>query len=191
MLVAQDPADPLTRALAGALETSLGTLPAARPLGLDPAAFRALLMRYFPAAANDLPELVGESPRLGCAALRADEYDDLLALILDHRSDDTDETRWLAGALAAACLGNNHLWQDLGLADRQELSDLLRSRFSALHARNSGNMKWKKFFYKQLCDRAGVNACRAPSCQVCDDYRNCFGSEDEAPAPLSAAQAQG
>lgn len=174
MQVAQDPADPATRAFAGALETSWGTLPQARPLGLDAVAFQALLARYFPAA-NDLPELGAEA---GCLALRADEYDDLLQLLLDHRSDGSDETGWLASAVSAACLGGNHLWQDLGLDNRQELSDLLKTRFSSLYARNTGNMKWKKFFYKQLCERAGVNACRAPSCRVCDDYRLCFGAEE-------------
>lgn len=174
MLAAENPADPATRAFAGALETSRGALPHARPLGLDAAAFQALLARYFPAA-NDLPELAAE---VGCLALRADEYDDLLQLLLDHRGDGSDETAWLASAVAAACLGGNHLWQDLGLANRQELSDLLQTRFPPLYARNTGNMKWKKFFYKQLCERAGVNACRAPSCKVCDDYAKCFGAED-------------
>lgn len=174
MLAAESPADPATRAFAGALETSRGALPHARPLGLDAVAFQALLARYFPAA-NDLPELAAE---VGCLVLRADEYDDLLQLLLDHRSDGSDETIWLASAVAAACLGGNHLWQDLGLANRQELSDLLQTRFPSLCARNTGNMKWKKFFYKQLCERAGVNACRAPSCRVCDDYHVCFGAEE-------------
>lgn len=178
MLAAQNPADPVTRAFAGALETSLVALPMARPIGLDAVAFGALLERYFPAA-NDLPELAAHAGSASCQALRAEEHDDLLQLLLEHRSDGSDETLWLASAVAAACLGGNHLWQDLGLANRQELSDLLKTRFSSLYARNTGNMKWKKFFYKQLCERAGVNACRAPSCRVCDDYHNCFGSEDE------------
>lgn len=174
MQAAENPADPATRAFAGALETSWGALPMARPLGLDAVAFRALLARYFPAA-NDLPELAAEA---GCQPLRDDEYDDLLQLLRDHRSDGSDETAWLASAVAAACLGGNHLWQDLGLANRQELSDLLQTRFPALCARNTGNMKWKKFFYKQLCERAEVQACRAPSCAVCADYAKCFGAED-------------
>ncbi len=175
MLAAHDPADLVTRAFAGALETSWGALPMARPLGLDRVSFQALLMRYFPAA-NDLSALAETAPA-GCEALRADEYDDLLQLLLDHRGDAGDETRWLAGAVAAACLGGNHLWQDLGLANRAELTDLMKTRFPALYARNSGNMKWKKFFYKQLCGRAGINACRAPSCQVCADHAVCFGPE--------------
>lgn len=174
MLAAENPADPATRVFAGALETSRGALPMARPLGLDAVAFRALLACYFPAA-NDLPELAAEAE---CQPLRDDEYDDLLQLLLDHRSDGSDETGWLASAVAAACLGGNHLWQDLGLDNRQELSDLLEIRFPSLYSRNTGNMKWKKFFYKQLCERAGVNACRAPSCRVCDDYHICFGAEE-------------
>lgn len=174
MLAAENPADPATRAFVGALETSWGALPEARPLGLDAIAFQALMARYFPAA-NDLPELEAEA---GCLALCADEYDDLLQLLLDHRSDGSNETGWLASAVAAACLGGNHLWQDLGLANRQELSGLLKTRFTSLYNRNTGNMKWKKFFYKQLCERAGVNACRAPSCRACDDYHLCFGSEE-------------
>jgi len=179
MLAAQDPTDPVTRAFAGALETSRAALPAAQPLGLDGAAFQALLVRYFPTAANDLPEFTGAADAVGCPALRSEEYDDLLQLLLAYRSDGSDETTlWLASAVAAACLGQNHLWQDLGLANRQELSELLKTRFAALYARNTGNMKWKKFFYKQLCERAGVNACRAPSCQVCGDYFQCFGPEE-------------
>ena len=66
----------------------------------------------------------------------------------------------------------------MGLTGRQALSDLLQQNFTALHDKNVGNMKWKKFFYKQLCERAEVNLCKAPSCQVCADYRSCFGPEE-------------
>ena len=124
------------------------------------------------------PRLIQAAQRFsGCAALRSDEYEDVLALLLEYSCDASDETTWLAGAVAAACLGDNHLWQDLGLANRQELSELLGTRFPALYAKNTGNMKWKKFFYKQLCERAEVQACRAPSCAVCGDYAACFGPE--------------
>ena len=40
------------------------------------------------------------------------------------------------------------------------------------------DMKWKKFFYKQLCQTEGIHTCRAPSCEVCADYQACFGPED-------------
>lgn len=75
-------------------------------------------------------------------------------------------------------MSNDHLYQDMGLPNRQMLSGLLEEYFPVLFARNSGNMKWKKFFYKQLCDLSGVRACRAPRCAVCDDYLKCFGSEE-------------
>lgn len=171
---ARDPADVATRAFAGAMATSDGVLN--RPLGLAPKAFRTLLARYFPEACNG-PEWAEEAASSGCPALRVEEFDDLLALLLAHRSDDSDETAWLASAVAAACMGNDHLWQDLGLANRQELSDLLRDHFGPLFAKNTGNMKWKRFFYKQLCDQAEVNLCKAPSCRVCADYKLCFGPE--------------
>ena len=126
----------------------------------------------------DLRLVLAAQRYAGCAALRCDEYQDLLALLLEYRRDDGDGTAWVAGTVAAACMGDNHLWQDLGLANRQELSGLLQTHFPLLYAKNTGNMKWKKFFYKQLCERADVNACRAPSCAVCDDYARCFAAED-------------
>lgn len=127
--------------------------------------------------AFDLRLVLAAQRFAGCAALRCDEYEDLLALLQEYRCDDSDGATLLASIVAAACLGNNHLWQDLGLANRQELSELMQTYFPALYARNSGNMKWKKFFYKQLCERAEVQACRAPSCAVCGDYAACFGPE--------------
>lgn len=109
---------------------------------------------------------------------RYDEFDDLVALLLAHARDDSAPVRWLAHAFATACMYENHLWQDLHLPARAVLSGLFASCFPALSARNTGNMKWKKFLYKQLCDAAEAPLCRAPSCSVCTDYASCFGSED-------------
>ena len=172
--------DVLTQAFAGAVRTALdqGVFPA-RVFGLADTQFACLLDRYFPGAWHDL--FAAEAPAgeaAACPSFREDEIKDLVALLLDHRSRDGDEVTWLAYAIATGCMGSNHLWQDLGLTGRQGLSDLLRNNFAALHDKNVGNMKWKKFFYKQLCDRAEVNLCKAPSCQVCDDYHKCFGPED-------------
>jgi len=137
--------------------------------------FDRLMERYFPGTGTERQALSS-----GCAPLRDDEFQEVQDLLLEYRADDSDETLWLTSAVAAACLGDNHLWQDLGLANRQELSDLLQANFPLLYARNTGNMKWKKFFYKQLCERAEVQACRAPSCAVCGDYAGCFGNEETA-----------
>lgn len=114
-------------------------------------------------------------------ALRGDEIEEVVGLLLDH----VDETAGsaadraeVAGIVALACLGDNHLWQDLQLAHRGELGALLWRWFPRLAARNTGDMKWKKFFYKQLCERAEIHACRAPSCAVCSDHAHCFGPEE-------------
>ncbi len=55
---------------------------------------------------------------------------------------------------------------------------MLAYNFPDLVARNSKDMKWKKFLYKQLCEAEGLYVCRAPSCEVCKDYQQCFGPED-------------
>ncbi|NMG46239.1 nitrogen fixation protein NifQ, partial [Aromatoleum toluvorans] len=87
-------------------------------------------------------------------------------------------TQTLAHALATACMGNNHLWQDLGLPHRRALSQLMEEQFTTLSRRNTGDMKWKKFLYKQLCEREEIFVCKSPSCGECSDYQACFGPEE-------------
>jgi len=172
MGAARYPGDVLTLALGGVLSRS--------PIqGLDAQELGRLRDRYFPAAGGETArcfEQPGGSG--GCPAFRDDEFTDIVQLLLDHRRDDSEGTRWLAHAIATACLENNHLWQDMGLPSREVLSELLRRYFGSLYAKNAKNMKWKRFFYKQLCDRAEVNMCKAPSCKICTDYAVCFGPED-------------
>lgn len=114
------------------------------------------------------------------ASARLDEYDDIVALLQAHRGDDTLETHALIRDIAQACMGDNHLWQDLRLPSRAALSALMQERFPALAAKNSGDMKWKKFFYRQLCEREGILICKSPSCGICTDYDKCFGPEEGA-----------
>lgn len=116
---------------------------------------------------------------------RMDEYEDLVSLLMDHRGDDSAETAALAAYIAQACMGDNHLWQDMHLSSRAVLSELMQTRFPALAAKNAGNMRWKKFFYKQLCERADIFICKSPSCGVCCDYDKCFGSEEAGMEPTS------
>ena len=123
-------------------------------------------------------ELATHPADQGAATHRDDEFDDIVVLLLDHASGPSKETRLLAHIIAHACMGKNHLWQDLGLPDRQTLSDMMRECFPALHAKNAGNMRWKKFFYKQLCERAEIPICKSPSCDECCDYGQCFGPEE-------------
>lgn len=72
----------------------------------------------------------------------------------------------------------NHLWQDLGLANRTELSMLMQQHFPRLAMKNSADMKWKKFFYRMMCTSEGFRLCSAPVCSECDDFEACFGAED-------------
>ena len=166
------PGDPVTLALAGVLSGVWQR----EPPRCAPDMLRAMLARMFPGvpAEHVLP---CHYDSRACHAFRVDEYDDLLALLLAHRSHAGERADWAAHAIAAACLGGNHLWQDMGLPDRAALSELLRQEFTSLHDRNRANMKWKKFFYKQLCERAEVMACKAPSCAACCDFSLCFGPE--------------
>ena len=151
--------------------------PVWRPGGAGGAPIAYELAPMRPEAADFLA-LIDDRWLTDAAGVRHDEYEDLLALLRDAAQDDDPDVMCLAQAVARACLGDDHLWHDLGLPSRQELSDLLRHFFTPLFARNTGNMRWKKFFYLQLCERAEVRACRAPSCGVCALFGECFGAED-------------
>lgn len=148
------------------------------------AAFRCRC-RGFSAAAGGTVEHAPEL-RVHSGSVRdpiiAEEERDLRNLLLEHRALGVPEEEWLASILARGALRANHLWQDVGVHDRREVSEILRRHFPALHARNTGNMRWKKFLYKQLCDRAGLRICKAPNCEVCHDYPICFGPEEGAAA---------
>jgi nitrogen fixation protein NifQ len=109
---------------------------------------------------------------------RALERDDVLGLLFEHRANRNMSEQWMAEIVTTACMANDHLWQDLGLRSREFLSRLMKENFPSLAAKNVHDMKWKKFIYKQLCEQEGINACRAPSCEYCADYLNCFGPEE-------------
>lgn len=113
----------------------------------------------------------------GSSAL-AHEEDDLRALLLEYKSPDSSLAPILAPIIARRTLEPNHLWQDLGLAGRAELSELMRRHFAPLARRNARDMKWKKFLYRELCQREDVLVCKSPTCDACGDFVVCFGAED-------------
>lgn len=84
----------------------------------------------------------------------------------------------LAGLIARRAQRPNHLWQDLGLRDRGELSRLMAEYFAPLARRNANDMKWKKFFFRVICRDADYSICTAPSCGECCDFDTCFSAED-------------
>lgn len=126
-------------------------------------------------------------------ARRGDEVDDVVGLLMAHAdplAGTRAQAREVARVVAVACLGDNHLWQDLQFEHRGQLNALLRHWFPALVARNTGDMKWKKFFYRQLCEQAEILICKSPSCAVCTDYVHCFETPEPLPAtPLPALAA--
>ena len=140
---------------------------------------------------DDLPWPVLREDFASRRAAREDEVADVVSLLQAHAEGSAGpaELRHAAAtAVAVACRGDNHLWQDLLLPHRGELNRLLRFWFPAIVAKNSGDMKWKKFFYRQLCEREEILICKSPSCAVCTDYAACFEAPDaHSPAPPGAA----
>ncbi len=143
-------------------------------LGLESEQFAALNNYLFPGFS--IPEQALSGSKLDFSRML--EKADLVNLLKQYSKPDTHEIDWMIAIIVAGCLGSDHLWQDLGLWSRSQLSAMLRYNFPDLAAKNDKDMKWKKFLYKQLCEAEGLYLCRAPSCEVCIDYPKCFGSED-------------
>ncbi len=143
--------------------------------GLSPDDLAALL-RCFPAAdipagwRAPLPGAVGPSAEDDEAALVRD-------LLLARRSSVGEVGRWLAGMVARRAMEANHLWEDLGLRDREELTRLMARHFAPLATRNTNNMRWKRFFYRMMCEDDGFVMCATPVCTQCADFSLCFGDE--------------
>jgi nitrogen fixation protein NifQ len=143
-------------------------------LGLTAEEFSNMLRHHFPGinpAGLSRPTRLADPQRFA-------EMEDLHKLLMENRSGSSQSEAWMADIVVAGCMGSDHLWQDLGLWSRQDLSRLMLENFEPLAKRNSKDMKWKKFLYKQLCEAEGIYTCRAPSCEVCIDYRECFGPEE-------------
>ncbi len=143
-------------------------------LGLEPVQFAYMLNTFFPGT-----EIAPQAPsHMQLDFSRMLEKEDLVKLLVYFGRKQDQETGLMINLIVSACLGNDHLWQDLGLWQRTELTALLNYNFPELALRNDKDMKWKKFLYKQLCEAEGLYLCRAPSCEVCNDYSDCFGPEE-------------
>ncbi|WP_370978108.1 nitrogen fixation protein NifQ [Agaribacterium sp. ZY112] len=109
--------------------------------------------------------------------LRKQEAQDLNQLLISARNGEHEVELWLAQIISLASLGSAHLWRALGLQSRSDLKLLLLNNFHSLATKNNKNMRWKKFFYKQLCEQGGHYVCRSPSCESCTSYNECFAEE--------------
>ncbi len=108
----------------------------------------------------------------------ADEFEDILSLLIEHCTPIDEAKDWLSHCVASAAMAEGHLWVEMGLPSRAVLSSLFALYFPVLASGNTGNMRWKKYLYRKLCERAGIHACRAPRCADCMDYAACFGVEE-------------
>lgn len=148
--------------------------PLAVALGLSPGMLGCMVHCHFPHALN-LVDGCGD----GLVPMGPEEPD-LRVLLATNGTLPGPETDWLAHIIARRAMESNHLWQDLGLDGRKDLSGLMLRHFAPLAAQNDRDMKWKKFFYRQLCAQEGVRICKSPICDSCTDFAECFGGEDGA-----------
>lgn len=145
----------------------------ARTSGLDVAALAAIGQEMFPQAAASLVKMAGaDRPEPG------PEEKSIIDILLMYAEGPIQFVRPLATLIARRCQEPRHLWQDLGLRDRGDLSKLMERHFPRLKARNAGDMKWKKFLYRLVCGSEGFTLCPAPVCSDCNDFASCFGSEE-------------
>jgi nitrogen fixation protein NifQ len=165
-LALEDRLRPVLASLLAGRSLNQGVLTAS--LGLSKSTFQAMWESYFPGAHLNLTDGPGED---------IVELEDLLHLLLEYRAAVSESEVWMAHIVAYSCCGRNHLWQDLGLANRNELSLLMTTAFPALAALNVDDMKWKKFIYHFYCKREGIYVCPVPSCGECADRAKCFSPE--------------
>lgn len=161
--------------LALAARETGGVAPA---LGLAEGDLRELLATFFPSA-DPAPFLSRTEP----AAAPAPRNDEVLAIILAHvPRDETGREMpvagWLARILEARSRLPGHLWVAMGLFERPELTAAIRRHLPTLAQANDKGMRWKRFLFKQVCERHGAALCPAPDCGVCSDYALCFAPED-------------
>ena len=141
-------------------------------LGVSGSELRRMIATYFPGAEGRL-EVFG----LDGEPIVDDEERCLRELLGRFRTTPAPITSLLSVLVARRATRPNHLWQDLGLANRGELSCLMQRHFASLARRNTQDMKWKKFFFRMICRDEGYTLCSAPSCSECCDFNACFGDE--------------
>jgi nitrogen fixation protein NifQ len=140
--------------------------------GLAGGELRDLIALFFPNAAGWLAPFEGQRE-----IVRGDDEACLVDLLERWTTSRSRFEITLARMIGRRAQRPNHLWQDLGLRDRRELSELMKRYFRPLALRNSADMKWKKFLYRMICADASYTLCTAPSCGECDDFYQCFGEE--------------
>ncbi|GAB2902380.1 hypothetical protein GCM10027093_44360 [Paraburkholderia jirisanensis] len=141
-------------------------------LGLARDMLGALTARHFPGAVEieAFPERIAD-------AQHQPFVDDLRKLLLRHERPPVANAidAWcLATIIATACLRPDHLWRDLGLTGREDVTEILTRHYPRLVARNNDNLRWKRFLAQQLALAKGRTPGPAPGCPGCEDFGFCF-----------------
>lgn len=146
-------------------------------MGLGQQAYTQLLLRLGRADSEQTPESVQRMDLIKqIIQLRRAEHQQLITWLGQYVAE---QDRPLHILIATASMGFNHLWQDLGCESRAQLGQLMRDGFLPLAELNSNGMRWKKFFYRQLCILSeGDITCRSPSCEECSEFAFCFANTD-------------
>jgi nitrogen fixation protein NifQ len=141
-------------------------------LGLCRDDLAALIERHFPGAVarERLPVAMLWTPH--AAFVR-----DLYALLMRHDATaaaSPADAHCLATIIAAACLRPDHLWRDLGLSGREDVTRILERHYPELAARNVNAMRWKKYLAQEVALAHGRRVTCAPGCPGCEDYGYCY-----------------
>jgi len=146
-------------------------------LGLSAQALGGLAQRHFAAeavTALSSPNLPHQAPIVDVthAAFVASMRDFLIGLAAPEV--DAADAQCLAAILAHACLRPDHLWRDLGLAGRDDVTQMLTRFFPEVVARNRDGLRWKKLLARELARATGGVPGPAPGCPGCEDFGFCF-----------------
>jgi nitrogen fixation protein NifQ len=149
----------------------------AAALGLNGEELSALQRHYFPSwdassAARWFTPAAEPFPEINA---------DVRQLLLAHAPKEQglhSSARWLARILAARAALPGHLWVAMGLFERPQLSAAIQRHLPSVFAANTRNMRWKRFFFKQVCELNGGTLCKTPNCGECSDYALCFALEE-------------
>ncbi|WP_321795524.1 nitrogen fixation protein NifQ [Caballeronia sp. J97] len=140
-------------------------------LGLGGDELSALIRRHFPGASVD------RSPGAVFRSAHWPFVRDLRGLLMWHdrtAARHRQDALCLATIISAASLRPDHLWRDLGLDGRDDVTDMLGRHYPELIARNVANMRWKKFLAQEVARARGVEPTCAPGCPGCEDFGFCY-----------------
>ena len=141
-------------------------------LGLSQAQLDALAGRHFVSAVPRGPLQTHVITDAAHATFGAAMRGFLISLAAPYT--DPDDAGCLATIIAHACLRPDHLWRDLGLRGRDDVTRMLERFFPEAVARNVEGLRWKKLLARELALETGTRAGPAPGCPGCEDFGFCF-----------------